>query len=115
VLLPGLIVPALVRATCPQGKIGIIVPNQAQESAAVQHWKESGLEVTSAVVSPYEGIGFNQAGEKFRRLNADLVAIDCMGFKDEHRDRLKDLCGCPVLLPTTTVARVALEMYESSV
>jgi hypothetical protein len=38
-----------------------------------------------------------------------------MGFKEEHRDRLKDLCGCPVLLPTTTVARVALEMYESSV
>ncbi len=115
VLLPGLIVPALVRATCPQGKIGIIVPNQAQESAAVQHWKESGVEVTAAVVSPYEGVGFSEAGEKFRSLHADLVAIDCMGFKNEHRHRLRELCGCPVLLPTTTVARVALEMYEASV
>ena len=115
VLLPGMIVPALVRATCPKGKIGIIVPNKAQESAAVQHWKEAGIEVTSAVVSPYQGIGFKEAGGKFRSMSADLVAIDCMGFKNEHRQKLKDLCGCPVLLPTTIVARVALEMHESSV
>lgn len=115
VLLPGMIVPALVRATCPDGKIGIIVPNQAQESAAVSHWHELGVNVSSAVVSPYEGRGFKEAGEKFRTMNADLVAIDCMGFKDEDRQKLKELCGCPVLLPTTIVARVALEMHESSV
>ena len=115
VLLPGLIVPALVKATCPEGKIGIIVPNQAQESAAVEHWKGLGIKVQSAVVSPYEGKGFVEAGEKFRAMHADLVAIDCMGFKDEHRQRLKDLCGCPVLLAKTLVARVALEIHESSI
>ena len=115
VLLPGIIVPALVKATCPNGKIGIIVPNKAQESAAVEHWRALGVSVESAVVSPYEGRGFMEAGKKFRSMNADLVAIDCMGFKDDHRQKLKDLCGCPVLLPTTMVARVALEMYESSI
>jgi protein AroM len=115
VLLPGVIVPALVRATCPDGNIGIIVPNQAQESAAVSHWHKLGVKVISAVVSPYEGRGFKEAGEKFRSMNTDLVAIDCMGFKDEHRQKLKDLSGCPVLLPTTLTARVALEMHEASV
>ena len=115
VLLPGMIVPALVKATCPDGRIGIIVPNKAQESAAVSHWHKLGVKVESAVVFPYEGSGFKEAGEKFRTMNADLVAIDCMGFKDSHRQELKDLCGCPVLLPTTLVARVAVEMHESSV
>ena len=115
VLLPGMIVPALVSATRPAGRIGIIVPNKAQESAAVSHWRQLGVKVESAVVSPYEGKGFKEAGEKFRSMRADLVAIDCMGFKDEHRQKLKELCGCPVLLPTTLVARVALEMYDSSV
>lgn len=115
VLLPGMVVPAVVKATCPDGKIGIIVPNQAQESAAVEHWQALGVSVESAVVSPYEGSGFIEAGKKFRSIHADLVAIDCMGFKDEHRQKLKDLCGCPVVLPTTLVARVALEMHESSI
>jgi len=114
VLLPGMIVPALVKATCPEGKVGIIVPNQAQESAAVEHWKNLGIDVTPTVVSPYEGKGFVEAGEKFRNMNADLVAIDCMGFKEEHRQRLKELCNCPVILPKTLVARVALEIHESS-
>jgi protein AroM len=110
VLLPGMIVPAMVKATCPDGKVGIIVPNQAQESAAVEHWKELGVEAVSAVVSPYERVGFEEAGKKFRTLKCNLVAIDCMGFKEEHRDRLSKDCGCPVILPKTLVAIVAGEM-----
>ena len=114
VLLPGMIVPALIKAICPAGRIGIIVPNEAQQAAAVEHWREQGVTAAPAVVSPYEGSGFTEASEKFRALPADLVAIDCMGFREEDRQRLRDLCGCPVLLPTTLVARVALEMYNSA-
>ena len=104
----------MARAICPAGKVGIIVPNEAQEAAALEHWSEQGVAVASAVVSPYEARGFMEAGEKFRNLPADLVAIDCMGFRVEHRQKLRDLCGCPVLLPTSLVARVALEIYNSA-
>jgi protein AroM len=114
VFLPGMIVPAVVKATCPEGKIGIIVPNQAQESAAVAHWKELGVNAESAVVDPYQGVGFDEAAKKFRKLECDLIAIDCMGFKEEHRDRLSRDCGCPVLLPKTLVAKVAGEMVRST-
>ena len=114
VLFPGMILPALVRAICPAGRIGIIVPNNAQEAAAIKHWNERGVAVASAVVSPYEARGFTEAGEKFRDLSTDLVAIDCMGFREEHRRRLREICGCPVLLPTSLMARVALEMYNSA-
>ena len=74
-----------------------------------------GVDVVSVVVSPYENKGFEEAGEKFKQIGADLVAIDCMGFEERHRERLKQLCGCPVLLPKTLVARIAVEMYESSI
>lgn len=114
VFLPGMIVPAVVKATCPDGKIGIIVPNQAQVSAAVAHWKELGIKAESAVVSPYEGVGFDEAAKKFRDLKCDLVAIDCMGFKEEHRDRLSRDCGCPVLLPKTLVAKIAGEVVGAT-
>ena len=114
VLLPGTIVPAVARALCPAGTVGIIVPNQAQEAAAVEHWNEQGVAVVSAVLSPYKAGGFIEAGYKFRSLPADLVAIDCMGFREDDRQKLRRLCGCPVLLPTTLVARVALEIYNSA-
>ncbi len=114
VVLPGMVVPAMVAGLFPGRTIGIIVPNRAQESASLAHWKSQGVEAVSAVVSPYEGTGFEEAGERFRRIGTDLVAIDCMGFEETHRERLKTLCGCPVVLPKTLVARVAVEMYESS-
>jgi protein AroM len=114
VLLPGTIVPAVARAVCPAGSVGIIVPNEAQEAAAVEHWHEQGVAVASAVVSPYESRGFTEAGEKFRARSIDLVAIDCMGFREEHRQKLRGLCGCPVLLPSSLVARVVLEIYNSA-
>lgn len=113
VFLPGMIVPAVVKATYPDGRIGIIVPNKAQEPAAVVHWNKAGLEVTPAVVSPYEGVGFDEAAEKFSAMKCDLVAIDCMGFNEQHRNRLARDCGCAVLLPKTLVAKVAAEMVES--
>ena len=115
VILPGKVVPAIVASLFPKRKIGLIVPNHAQEPAACAHWASMGVNVVSAVVSPYENRGFEEAGEKFKLIGADLVAIDCMGFEERHRERLKQLCGCPVLLPKTLVARVAFEMYESSI
>lgn len=115
VVLPGMVVPGTVAGLYPGKKIGLIVPNEAQEPAALAHWKSRGVEAVSAVVSPYEGKGFEEAGKKFRSIKTDFVAIDCMGFKAKHRERLKILCGCPVMLPNTLVARVALEIYESSI
>jgi protein AroM len=115
VVLPGLVVPRIVAGCYPNKKIGLIVPNEAQQAAALAHWKSQGVEAVSAVVSPYEGTGFEEAGQKFRASGADFVAIDCMGFKEEHREQLKMLCGCPVMLPKTLVARVALEIHESSI
>jgi protein AroM len=115
VVLPGLVVPATVAGLYPDKNIGLIVPNEAQVPAALSHWKNQGVEAVCAVVSPYEGTGFEEAGEKFRANETDFVAVDCMGFGEEHRERLKTLCGCPVMLPKTLVARVALELLQSSI
>lgn len=115
VVLPGMVVPATVAGLYPDKKIGLIVPNEAQVTAALAHWKSQGVEAVSAVVSPYEGTGFEEAGEKFRSNEVDFVAVDCMGFGEIHRERLKNLCGCPVMLPKTLVARVALELHQSSI
>ncbi len=115
VLLPGMIVPSLVSCLFPGRKIGIVVPNKAQESAAKIHWKKMGIETVSAVASPYGEKGFEKAGGNFKSMKVDLVVIDCMGFSQKQREKLHNLCDCPVLLPRTLVARVAQEMYISSV
>ena len=115
VVLPGAVVPATVAGLYPNKKIGLIVPNEAQVTAALAHWRSQGVEAVAAVVSPYDGTGFEEAGEKFRSNRTEFVAVDCMGFEEEHRERLKLLCGCPVMLPKTLVARVALELHQSTI
>ena len=90
------------------------MPNEAQVPAAQAHWLSKGVETVAAVVAPYRDSGFEEAGRLFRKCGVPLVAIDCMGFAESHRERLKALCGCPVLLPKTLVARVALEMHNST-
>jgi protein AroM len=115
VILPGLVVPSVVASLYPGKKIGLVVPNAAQVPAARAHWKSMGVETTPVVVSPYQEEGFEEAGALFATLGPDLVAIDCMGFTEEHRVRLKGLCRCPVLLPKTLVARVALELHLAAV
>lgn len=114
VILPGRIIPAVVAGLYPGKKIGLVVPNSAQMNAAQTHWRSMGVETVATVISPYQGQGFEAAGELFSSLGLELVAIDCMGFTEEQRDRLKAMCGCPVLLPKTLVARVALEMEQSA-
>lgn len=114
VILPGKIVPAVVAGLYPGKRVGLVVPNAAQMTAAQAHWKTMGVETVATVVSPYQDQGFEAAGELFSSLGVEMVAIDCMGFTEEHRERLKSLCGCPVLLPKTLVARVALEMEQSA-
>lgn len=114
VILPGEIVPAVVAGLYPGKRVGLVVPNEAQVPAAQEHWLSKGVETIPAVVTPYRDRGFEEAGKLFRECRPPLVAIDCMGFADSHRERLKALCGCPVLLPKTLVARVALEMHHSS-
>jgi len=114
VILPGKIVPAVVAGLYPGKTVGLIVPNTAQLNAAQAHWKSMGVDTVATVISPYQDQGFEIAGELFSSLGMELVAIDCMGFTEEHRDRLKKLCCCPVLLPKTLVARVALEMEQSA-
>ena len=114
VILPGRIVPAVVAGLYPGKRIGLVVPNAAQMNAAQAHWRSMGVETMATVIAPYQGQGI-EAGAKFFASNkVDLVAIDCMGFTEEDRDQLKALCGCPVLLPKTLVARVALEMELSA-
>lgn len=114
VLIPGNIVPAIAKASYPSGTIGIVVPNKAQESAAVAHWAKIGVDVVSAVVSPYQGTGFEEASVFFKEAGCSVVAIDCMGFTEEHRQRLIKDCKCTVLLPKTMVAKVAGEIAESA-
>lgn len=111
VILPGLIVPSVVASLYPGKKIGLVVPNAAQVPAARAHWASRGVETSPVVVSPYQEEGFDEAGEHFASLRPDLVVVDCMGFTEEHRARLKESCRCPVLLPKTLVARVALELH----
>ena len=111
VLEPEPILFAAAQAIVSEGPLGVIVPIEAQRSAATAHWSRITPAVTVAVASPYAGAApLVSAAEDLRRAGARLVVMECMGFTQAARSVVRDLTGAAVLLPSSLVARVVAEV-----
>jgi protein AroM len=95
-------------------RVGVIVPDKAQEEQVAKWWKLSGVETEVASGSPY--LGMNEVEDAARRLegkDVSFICLDCMGYTVEMKNRVAEITGKPVILPRTLVARIADELYTS--
>ena len=112
VLMPGKLVPAVVKAISSTRRIGIVSPVEGQVSAAKAKWEADGFNVKITWASPYEHDEVKKAADEMKNPDLELVVLDCMGHSDEHRKEFAGLCGRPVLLTQTLVSRIAGEMAD---
>ena len=111
VLEPEPILFAAAQAIVGDGPLGVIVPIEAQRSAATARWSRITPEVTVAVASPYAGPApLVRAAEELGRAGARLVVMDCMGFTQAARSVVRDVTGAAVLLPSSLLARMVAEV-----
>jgi protein AroM len=107
VLLPGTLLPGVVRAVTRTGRIGIVTPLEGQVRAAREKWTDDGFHVKVTWASPYDEAEMEAAVAAMRDPSLEVVVLDCMGHGDEYRDRFAERCGRPVVLAQSIVARVA--------
>ena len=107
VLLPGAVVPAVVRGLVGAGPVGVVTPNAAQVPFAAAKWRADGVEARVTHASPlcHDDIAAAAAVMADPALRA--VVLDCMGHDDAFRADLARLCGRPVIAAQTLVARIA--------
>lgn len=95
-------------------RIGVIVPDKAQEEQVSRWWKLSGVETEVASGSPYIGMHeVEAAAYRLKDKDVSFICLDCMGYTAEMKRRVSEITGKPVILPRTLVARLADELYSS--
>jgi len=113
VLIPGKILPAVLGTISSTRRIGIVSPVEGQVSAAQSKWEQDGFTVKVTWASPYNENEVNKAAEEMNDPGLEFVLLDCMGHNEGHRKEFAQLCGRPVLLTQTLIARIAGEFAES--
>jgi protein AroM len=113
VLEPDRILYAGAEAVFDGGRLGVLIPIEAQRGAMAARWRPIDPGVAIAVASPYAGTApLVAAAEALKRAGASLIAMSCMGYTRAMKALVRDVTGVPALLPTSLVARMAAELVE---
>ncbi len=83
--------------------LGVVVPLESQIDAAKKKWKKD--KVIVEVKSPYaRGKSWEEIAQYFSRKKAEIVILDCIGYKIKDKRALQRLLSVPVLLPRVVLA-----------
>lgn len=106
-VVPGRIVPAVVRSVAGGGRVGIVTPNAAQRPFAEAKWRADGFEVAVVHAAPGRHDDLEAAAAALAAAEVDLVVLDCMGHDEADRARAARRSGRPTLAAQRIVAEVA--------
>lgn len=112
-LLPGRLLPAVVRAIAPHRRIGIVTPVRGQVEAAAAKWRRDGFDPVVTWAEPDDDAALDRAAATLRDAHVPMIVLDCMGHADAAARRLEDGSGIRVLLAQSLVARVAGEFVRA--
>lgn len=116
-LRPDKILRSMVKAILKKGeRLGVIIPSLDQIQTTKRKWDGTGFSVVVEALSPYTGTEKEiiEIANKFKKLKADLIILDCIGFNRMTKAVFRDVTKKPVLLPRTIVGRIAREIVEGS-
>ena len=115
-LYPQRILHGVVLNLVDKGKIGVITPDKDQIEQGSKKWSETGVDVIVVNGSPYgDDIEIEEViNELNKESNIDIIAMDCIGYTQEMKNRVSKGTGKPVVLARTIVARVIGEILKSN-
>lgn len=95
-------------------RLGVLVPDPAQQASAESRWGGLGRAITAAA-SPYRGAeALEDAGQVLRSAGVGLVVMDCIGYTRQMRQMIARITGAPAILASATVAMIAREILEGA-
>jgi len=115
---PGLLIePDRLLASVVHGfrprRLGVLLPLSSQVDAVAEKWRSAAPELILECASPYgSNDDVRRAAAALAGRRPDLVVMDCMGYTARHKGLVADLCGCPVILAASLVARLTAELLD---
>ena len=91
--------------------IGLLVPLPQQMDQARENLSHVTPNISVASASPYESEDkLLKAAEILAQHDVKLVVMHCMGYRHDHRRKVREITGKPVILSNAIVARTAAEL-----
>lgn len=105
---PDHVVPPVVTALTGHGKLGVMVPLLEQAQSEKRKWVKTGQELVFADASPYTASAqeIQRAAKDLAKQGVDLIVLDCMGYRLEHKKLCQAVVDCPVMASTDTMINV---------
>ena len=113
VLLPGKLLPAVVRSVSRTRRLGIVVPNAGQISAAEVKWTSDGFTTRVTSASPFRPEEIEPAARALADSSLEMIVLDCMGHHAGYRAEFVRRTGRPVVLAQSLVSRVVGELVSA--
>ena len=110
VLYPWSVLKGTVPAAAGRSRAAIVIPSAEQVPAWRRRWGALLDFAEVLVIDPYTAEGTEAAARQIRTLDVDVVVLDCMGYPEELRRKLRTLTERPVILARSLLARVVLEL-----
>lgn len=113
-IFPNMILYALVPILAENSKIAVLTPNKAQLEQSRTKWEKYVHTVIPIAASPYKDPGneMDRAAIQIINLDVDLVVMDCIGYSQAMKQRLKKQTGKKILLSRTLMARMIREFFD---
>lgn len=103
---PDRIMAGAVAAIHREGPIGVIAPIAEQIEGTRALYSGPGREALVTVASPYgDAAALHDAARSLADRGVRLIALNCMGFSDAHKARVRAASGLPVLQPASLLAK----------
>lgn len=107
-LCPDQILKYVIQSVLGNGRLGLIVPLEEQKTQLAEKWGD--IPVVTAAASPYEDADMEGPARELKEKGATVFVLDCMGYTEEHKQKIKSVTGLPTILSRSIVARIAAEM-----
>jgi protein AroM len=110
-LQPHRILLNLVMAILKKGTLAVFAPLEDQCEDVKKKWEKTGLKVAVEALNPYQE--FSEARlaiERIKKEDAGLIVLDCIGYSQKIKEKIRLATGKPVLLPRTVLARMIKEL-----
>jgi protein AroM len=106
---PDRVLDGFMRAIQPTGKLGVIMPDDGQETMMRQKWH--GYDLTLATASPYQPPRtWEDVIARFTAERVEGIVLDCMGFGPPAEAYFGSRTGIPVLCAQTATAHLVRDL-----
>lgn len=110
VLLPQVVMAKAVDALGVH-RVGALPPLPGQVGEVTARWQAMGYDPVVEAASPYgSDAAVIEAAHKLRRADVELVVLDCQAYRLRHRELLRPMLDCPILVPNGLVGRYLQEL-----